>query len=227
VTQDWNKNNDGGGEEDVQMPLGISNDGAAEEAYVADSKPRINTSTLALFAAFGAALVVLYLLGLQNKPRAASADELAKQAAVTSAIDDMLQHTERGARINKLLDDTSRLVQLLVGALGNKTFETVDLPANPFEREMVASGAPAAENFLPDDRSEQERIRLVAEEFTKLKLQMIMMGSKPAAMIQNNIVTVGGSVGEFFKIVEIQPTRVIVSDGKRKYELKLEAGKGK
>ena len=35
------------------------------------------------------------------------------------------------------------------------------------------------------------------------------------------------AVGEFFKIVEIQPTRVIVSDGKRKYELKLEAGKGK
>jgi hypothetical protein len=221
---------DAGAGDDAQMPLGVGGDApAAEESYGGDSRPKVNNSTLALFAAFAAALIVLYLLGLQNKPRQASAEDLAKQAAVTSAIDDMLQHTEKGAKIDKFLSDTGRLVQLILGAMGNKTIDTGELPGNPFEREEVVSvvHTEGPQIVLPSDRSQQERLRLMAEEFSKLKVQMVITGSRPAAMINNQLVTVGATVGEFFKVTEIQASHVVLSNGEKAFVLKVDAPKGK
>jgi hypothetical protein len=226
-TQPW-KMDDAGGD-DAQMPLGVGGEVGGEETYGGESKPKVNTSTMALFAAFAAALVVLYLLGLQNKPRQASAEDLAKQAAVTSAIDDMLQHTDKGAKIDKLLSDTGRLVQLLMGALGNKGVEIGELPGNPFERVIAAAPVRGDEPevILPPNRSEQERLRLMAEEFGKLKVQMVITGSRPAAMINNQLVTLGAAVGEYFKVSEIQPNRVVLSSGGKSFVLKVDAPKGK
>lgn len=216
--QPWKMDEEGSGDE--QMPLGVSSD-AGEESYAAESKPKVNTSTLALFAAFAAALVVLYLLGLQNKPRTATAEELQRQQRVGTAIDEMLQHTEKGARIGNLLENTSRLVQLLLGALGNKGPENSDLPGNPFERAMVEQVVTGGvEQVLPPDIGEQERLRRMAEDFGKLKLQMVMMGSTPTAMINNQLVTPGAKVGEFFTVSGISPSQVVLSDGKRSFVLK-------
>jgi hypothetical protein len=225
--QPW-KMDDGAGEESQETAGGGAEGG--EESYGGESKPKVNNSTLALFAAFAAALIVLYLLGLQNKPRQASAEDLAKQAAVTSAIDDMLQHTGQGqgAKIDKLLSDTGRLVQLLLGALGSKAADIGDLPGNPFERVIAAPAARGDEEVvLPPSRSEQERLRLMAEEFGKLKVQMVITGSRPAAMINNQLVTLGGAVGEYFNVTEIQSTKVVLSSGGKAFVLKVDAPKGK
>ena len=61
-----------------EMPPMDGAEGATEE-YAEIKRPKVNTSTLALIAAFSAGLIVLYLLGLQNKPRTASADETARR----------------------------------------------------------------------------------------------------------------------------------------------------
>ncbi len=85
MSQQWKSENaggegGGGAEEDVQMPLGVGGgaggEGFSGEESYAEPKRKMNTSTLALFAAFGAALIVLYLLGLGNKPKVATADEM-------------------------------------------------------------------------------------------------------------------------------------------------------
>jgi hypothetical protein len=229
--QPW-KMDEGSGEDGEggdQLPLGVSSE-PGDEGYVGESKPKVNNSTLALFAAFAAALIVLYLLGLQNKPRQASAEEVARQAAVTSSIEEMLQNTGqgKGARIGKLLDDTNRLVQLLLGALGSKGPDVGELPGNPFER--IVNEAPVVgepEVVLPRSLDEQERLRRIAEEFGKLKLEMVMMGPRPTAMIKGQLVTVGAMVGDFFKVSDIQSTRVLLTDGKRVYELKANGTKTK
>src|SRR5882724_4259764 len=116
------------------MPLGTGDTEAQEEAYVSD-KPKVNSSTVALFVTFAAALVVLYLLGLQNKPRAASAEQLARQQQVGNAIDEMINSKENGAKIETLLGDIPRLVKILREYLGSKPQEEADLAGNPFERD--------------------------------------------------------------------------------------------
>src|SRR4051794_27655964 len=63
--------------DDVQMPLGVGAEPAQAEEYSGKSRPRPNGSTVALIGAFAVALAALYLLGLQNKPRSASAEEMA------------------------------------------------------------------------------------------------------------------------------------------------------
>ena len=63
------------GEEEAQMPLGVGDESPADE-YVEKRRSMPNTSTLSLVAAFAAAIVVLYLLGLLNKPRTFTADEM-------------------------------------------------------------------------------------------------------------------------------------------------------
>jgi hypothetical protein len=224
MSQEWK--NEPAADEEAQIPLGVGDGAPAEESYGEPSKPKINTSTLALFAAFAAALVVLYLLGLQNKPRAASAEQQAKQAAVNTAIEEMLRSGDKTAQVKSFLDDTNKLVELIRHYLEPRA-DGFDLPANPFERlssgpNVVGPSDPSP--ILPTNNDEARELRKIAEEFSSLKLQSTMIGKNSAALINNRLVTAGAKVGSF-TVSEIQSGRVLLNAAGKVFELKVDGPK--
>jgi hypothetical protein len=215
MSQQWKTE----GEDDVQMPLGTGESAVGEESY-GEGRPKVNTSTVALFAAFAAALAVLYLLGLQNKPRAASAEDQARQAQITASIESVLSRsTTSRPGATSLLSDTDRLVQLIRNALVQHAGQ-VEISENPFERDVVRpvfSNSPLTQ-AMPVS-GDAGKIRRLAEEFQKLKLQMVMLGPRPAAMVNDRMVTVGAKLGSF-TISDIQQNKVLLTADEGTYELK-------
>ena len=218
MSQQWNSGGD-----DVQMPLGVGVDSAGDGGFSEPSKPKMNTATLALVASFAAALVVIYLLGLQNKPRAASAEQTAKEQQVSAAITELLERNGKAEEIKSLFSDTKSLVQMFYSYLGSQSGTPPELPHDPFAAEstQVASALDSGPVVIPVNYAEAEKMRKVAETFGGLKLQSVMLSrTNSMAMINNKLVGVGSKLGDL-TITEIESTRVLLTYGAQKFVLKL------
>lgn len=222
MSQQWKVNE--GGDEDVQMPLGAG--GGAEapaEEYSASRKPKINGSTIALVVAFAAGLVVLYFLGLGNKPRAATAEQVQQQQLVSNKIEALLGDKNKVNEFGKFLDDSARLVDRL-----KQYFASISIPelnVNPFERDMPRTEAVAIKDPFPkqpdiitEDPVAAREMREAGAYFATLKLQMTMMGSPSVAMINNSMCTPGTKL-KMFTITEIKPDCVILTFKEQTYTL--------
>lgn len=213
----WNVNDD-----EAQVPLGVGGDNAAAEETFGESKPKISGSTAALFASFAAAVLVIWLLGMQGKPREASAEAVSRDAQIDSALAELIAK-KNGGNIDNLFKDTDKLVAMFYNYL-NSTDTTLSLPTNPFEYEgprSITSGT-KMENLpvAPTNTAELEKFRRVAETFNGLKLQSVMIGRSSMAMINNRLVGVGARFGEL-TVSEIDAGRVILTCDNHKFELKL------
>jgi hypothetical protein len=226
MSEQWNSQNENNaGEEDVQMPLGTGDPTAPAEEYASGSgsKFKVNTSTLALVAAFAAALVVLYLLGLQNKPRQATAQEQMHAQELEEKITHMLNSKQDQQQVGDFLRDTPKLLDRL-----NKYFDggatTQDLPSNPFEH-AIARPAETGES-KPQvhsdtvDPEKAKRLAAIDAELNSLKVSAVMMGKNPSALIGKNIVTIGTSF-KYLKVVDIQSDRVLLTADGETYELRV------
>jgi len=208
MSQEWKEPAVG---DDVQAPLGAGGEAAPAEEY-APPRQRFNTSTLALVAAFAAALIVLYFLGLQNKPRIASADEQAKAREIDSKIEKyrMNMEDQKGARP---LGDG--LLERLQGYFGWKVVAP-DLKGNPFEHLVPKAPEPTAVVLLdpvippPVMEVEDPVLKEVARDFAGLKLQMVMLGNPCSAMINNQMAAVGTKFNHL-TVTDIQTDRVMLT----------------
>ena len=220
----WNAG--GGADEDVQMPLGTGGDSGVGEYTPMESKPKIGGSTLALIGAFGLALALLYGLGVHGKPRKASAESLAHQQQVQSAITELLEKNGKAQQIKGLFRDTDRLVAMFYSYLGTNNTDRRALPHDPFANDeshaslVRATSVNEARDLVAENAAAAEKLRKVAETFDTLRLQSVMLGKVPVAMISNQMVTIGAKVGEF-TVADIQPKRVILTYIAGKDELKL------
>jgi hypothetical protein len=192
-------------EDDVQMPLGVGGDAAPAEEYVESKGPRFNTSTLALVASFAAALAVLYFLGLQNKPRAASATEVQHSTEVDKKIDEMIGSKAERANYEDLVRGTRSLVDKLQKYFDER-MGAVDLNGNPFEKKTEVVLRPPVDNTgvvigpSPDDiknAADAAEWRKRAEEFGTYKLNLILLGATPKALINGKMVGIGDKLGSF------------------------------
>ncbi len=222
MSQQW-KNSETGGDDDVQVPLGTGEGAAPEDVYV-EKKPRMNSSTLTLFVAFAAALVALYLLGLQNKPRHANAEKIKAQEATSIRIDELSQ--QWGESATGLQGDIQRLVSILTKYLGTRQEESLDIGGNPFEREVAQSpfaGTTTAAPIIPTNTQDAAELRLVAETFNSLKLQSVIIGPTPVAMVNNGkgtvMISAGAKIGKLV-VTSIQADRVLMKYKENVFELK-------
>ncbi|HSV16481.1 MAG TPA: hypothetical protein VLI90_19620 [Tepidisphaeraceae bacterium] len=212
MSQQW-KESTTGGDDDVQMPLGVGGDITPPEEYSESKGPRFNSSTLTLVAAFATAMGVLYLLGLQNKPRTASAED----DKVRQKIDERIQELVR----SKTGQDgagkrgTAWLIEML-----NRYFEAsnkvVDLSRNPFEHEVTATVAepppgPREGPVLPPAASKELLDATMA--YQGFRLQMVMTGSNPAALVSDSgtdqMVKVGSHL-KMWEVLSIDPGRLVL-----------------
>jgi hypothetical protein len=218
VTQEqWNHNSD----EDVQMPLAVGDGGGGAELGGEDRKPKVSGSTFVLFGAFASALAVIYLLGLQNKPQAASADQLAREQHTNSAITELLQKNGKADQLKGLFTDTRKLVKMFYSYLGTQKSEVPQLSHDPFgPAEPISGPVREAVKIVSENPEDAEKLRQVAEQFSGLKLHSVMTGRIPVAMINRNMVQVGSRLGDL-TVVSIEPDRVLLSYEKNVFELKL------
>lgn len=112
-----------------------------------------------------------------------------------------------------------------LNAMNTQTTEGVKM--NPFKL-MGAEAGDAKNDPAPRDdsadiakRKADERARKLADEFAGLKLGSIMKGRIPLARINDELVRVGDTVGENFKVVSIQPLSVSVEADGKKFTLEL------
>ncbi len=124
-------------DEDVQVPLGVGEEGAAREtAFVEPRKSVVNAATLALVGVFLGSLAMIYLLGLQNRPRSAAAQG-GGTGATDSAIAELLSKAGKAGDIKSVFQNTDQLVQIFYNYPGYSAAEPSDLPGNPFEQPGV------------------------------------------------------------------------------------------
>ena len=205
------------------MPLGVGSGGEQEFSAPESSKPKLNGPTFVLFGAFAAALVVIYLLGMQNKPRAASAEQMAHDQQVQSAIQELMTKNGKSGDFHGLFQDTDKLVKMFYSYLGSEREPTPELPHDPFANDEPREVVAAAGNdvVVPATNTiEAEKLRKVAETFAALKLQSVMLGHVPVAMINNRMVTIGARIDDL-TVSAIEADRVLFNYGKNKFELKL------
>lgn len=217
--QQWNQPS----EEEAQVPLGAGGDAAAESPPASDRKPKVSGPTLVLFGAFASALVIIYLVGMQNKPRAASAAQANSDPMRNSAITELLQKKGKAEELQGLFSDTRKLVKLFY-SVGNQHAAVPHLSHDPFGEDDAPVVVRTANMQTPvvvnsQNSAELEELRKCAEEFKTLKLQSVMSGNVSVAVINNRMVQVGNTIGEF-TVKAIEPTRVLLSHGKNIFELK-------
>jgi hypothetical protein len=153
---------------------------------------------------------------MQSKPRAASADQLAHEAQVKSAIADLLGKNGKADQLDSLFRDTDKLMKMFHAYFGGETQEAPGLALDPFSTDEKAEVAgPAIMTNVSD-----EKLKKVAETFATLKLQSVMLGRTPIAMVNNRMLTVNARIGDL-TVASIEANRVIFKYGENRFELKL------
>jgi hypothetical protein len=200
MTQQWKPEDTG---DDVQMPLNTGGGEAPAEEYSAPGKPRINTSTLALVAAFAAGLVLIYLLGLHNKPRAASASDTAHEVELENKFKNFMGNTTDLANVESALKDSRKFKKMIEDYFKVKPFNQ-DQVINPFARDLPPEpifSQGATTQVAPigpiEDPVLAREMREAADYFPTLKLQMVMLGKPSMAMINNRMVSSGTRLNMF------------------------------
>lgn len=202
------------------MPLGVGGEGDADYTG-GNSKPKVNGPTVVLFAAFAAGLLVIYLLGMQSKPRAASADQLAHEAQVKSAIASLLGKNGKADQIDSLFRDTDKLMKMFHAYFGGEGTSAPELEHDPFANDD-ASRTPTAEatQIVSTGGANAAELKKVADTFATLKLQSVFLSKNPIAMVNNRMLTIGAKYGEL-TVTKIEASRVVFKYADTEYQLKL------
>jgi len=214
--QEWNNNQ--GGEED---PQALGGDSAASEGGGSGRKLNFNTSTLTLVMAFATAVVMLYLLGLHNKPKAATAGEIQKKSQQEALINEMLNNGDAQKNVKDLFKGTEALITMLDGYF-NRVAKPLVLNDNPFEHPepTIADDGSKSSATEPSTPAVDPRLHELSEEFNTFKVQTVMMGNPPAAIVSDQMVTPGSALGSF-TVIEIKSDHLVLGWQDKKFTLKV------
>jgi len=164
---------------------------------------------LLLMGLFAAALVGLYMIHVHAGAGSASAatkDADAKMDGFLQTVKDLRKQSDK--KVSVALD-TSKF------EAKHRQVPLTDLHLNPFRYKPIeASGLPAEAATQPADMvpsPAQDAAKKEAEnalaKVKELKLQSIMSGREPAALIDNNMVGIGQKIAGW-TVVDIQPQQV-------------------
>ncbi len=215
MSQEWNSNSTG--DENVQ-DLGAEASASPVDSGTGRKFIRANSSTLTLVLAFATAVGLLYLLGLHNRPRAADANTAQHDAKRDAVINDLLKNTNTQANVKSFYDDTNRIIALVDGFCNTEP-KSVDLDGNPFSHhEDAAPVQDTTSHAAPVVSSDDPNLRRVSEEFSAFKVQTVMTGASPAAIVNDQIVTIGSTLGSF-NVLDIKPDHLVLGWQDKKFTL--------
>ncbi len=179
---------------------------------------------LAVAVIGGGVLYGMRLVG-GSETRDPAADEAAKK--IESVLAELANKSSAGAsntNVNAMLQDSDKIISLFAADPTKKQIEVDQLQKNPFEifvpRAETVPGAPAPAIVDAVDRVKEEKIRKIKLELETLKLQSLMSGNPPLAVVSGKILREGDPIGPFV-IAAIKPTGVTLTAEGNTYTLAM------
>ena len=103
----------------------------------------------------------------------------------------------------------------------NRVAKPLTLSDNPFEHPEAAPPEYGKSNSAePAVQSVDPRLHELSEEFNTFKVQTVMMGNPPAAIVSDQMVTPGSSLGSF-TVLEIKSDHLVLGWQDKKFTLKV------
>ena len=208
--------------------------GGGGDGYVVaePKKQAVGKATLAFAGLAVVAGGVLWMMRQRTGGPAAASAEPATVAAQTSIRRFLGGGESEVAQMEALLNDTEQIRERFAEFGQGRRVPLDDLKTNPFwvapaevEEEEVVD--PHAETRAAAERLAEEKRRLrreaearAAADAAKLRLDTVILGSRPTCIIDGAIVRVGGTVGGF-RVVAIDRGRVTVERDGLKFALRL------
>lgn len=192
------------------------------EASPLASSGRLNHGMLLLA---GAVLVAVATLFVMRKTGATTVD--GTLSAVELQIEKALAQiggTASAGDVGMLMRDTDDVIAVFAYDPAEKQVELVDLARNPFVMHMEldeSSEDPAASSSL-EAQQRQMRVMKLRAELAEMKLQTVMDGRVPMAVISGKVVKPRDQLGSF-RVALIERNRVILAAEGNTYLLQMKA----
>lgn len=206
------------GQADGQTDLNESL-GEGETAFVTgEPKRQVTPGTLGLFGVLALCGGGMYLMWVKNGPQAASAADVATAETVSTFLGEGEKHV---ALMKQMLQNTDKVVQQFRQSSAKTQVPLAGLLTNPFRLEAPkkpgVAAAPTNEGETAARLRRAEELKAVSDAAAALKLQSILTGRRPAALINGQMVLEGQQV-ETLVVERILPDRIVLRSGAYRVE---------
>jgi hypothetical protein len=187
-----------------------------------DARAPINKSSLLLAGLLATGVVAVYVLSTQDGPSEAAAGQDSTETQVDSA----LSHLASSAEARRLLAKKDQEnIDIFYYEARQRQIPLNELHSNPFVHVDPPPAEPVAKPEAPagPPKPPLEATRRLAEalaEVEKLTLQTVLMGRRPTAMINNNLLTEGQRI-RGWTVAGIRPKEVTLTWNEHTHVLKL------
>lgn len=222
MTQPWQMPQN----EETQAPLTAnapdSGDGVNDaETPDVPGKKKIDKGTAVMFGIFLSGVAMIYVLGVQTKPKPASAATRAADTRLNGQIAQLLRHAPAASKALNVSSPTQRLIDMFYKYPGKESPPPTKLRPHPFDLHLHHYKPPVV--VTGDDAAALARLRLrnLARSFAGLRLETILYSAgSSSAMINNSLVQKGSKIGKF-TVAAIRPSVVILVSDHKNFALRL------
>ena len=221
------------GAEPSSMPLGMSDFGDDDFMGIDDGNAvggikRSNKSGLILMvlvlAVGGGTLWTMRITGAigSSNPQLAEAEAKIERALERFLGTKNPDPAQAGAALEQLFGDTDRAISVFSDDPTSKQVDVGNVQKNPFEMFVKPPETITATGGTVNDTERQaaERMRQLNTEVSRLVLNSVLVGKEPVAVISDQVVREGQSIGSF-TVVSISPKAVELVAGEDRFMLEL------
>jgi hypothetical protein len=197
----------------------ISGDEFDPSLVAGDTKKSSGKSMAVLGIALTVGAVVVWFTFFRGSPESAQAG-----MAPSDGGSQIKQFLDSG-NINimkQTLKETEKIVKQFRAYPGRTQVPLAALHTNPFRELPPKTDEPVTATSSRDDEHEQELHKQATDAAADLKVQSIIRGSKYRACLINNTLYKEGQQVGMFKIDQINPSTVVISTGKYRFELPIQ-----
>jgi hypothetical protein len=203
------------------LPSDLAMGDITESDFGSKKKSNLNKGTIFLLVTCAIGVGVMYLFGIKQKPKEASAEEKAVEAQVDQALKKLVDQNEQG-KVKDLFKDTNEMVQAFYDYPSKQQVALEELQKNPFCRVIDAK---ETETKVDEKALQREKERVLREAQTKLaqlQLQSVLKSTKGSTcLINGEIFKVGQKVGEIFTIQAIEDNKVTLAASENQFVLEM------
>ena len=176
-------------------------------------------SALALLVACGVAVVAIYLLGLQHRPKESSAEELAADARLELALAKLLAERSGGQKMDKA-STSELLVETFYDHPAGQQVSLSELACSPFSMPVD----PMLQSNAEQQQSQYETTRMqkLREQASQMTLQSIVTSDQGSqCMIDGEVLSMGDGVDDTFVVVSIDKDGVVIAADRHSFLLQM------
>ncbi len=187
----------------------------------APAKKTIDKGTAIMFAIFLSGVAMIYVLGVQTKPRPVSAATRAANTKLNVQIAQLLRRAPAASKALKVASPTQRLIAMFYKYPGKESPPPTTLRPHPFDLHLHHYKPPVVVSSFNAAALARLRLRKLDQSLAGMRLETILYsGPSSTAMINNSLVQTGSKIGKFV-VAAIHPNVVLLSCEHKTFTLRL------